>query len=147
MNLLIDEADIPEFQGENRFLSNFWPGPFELDGRRWPTVEHFYQAQKDPSPEHLARILAEEKPGRVKRLGKTCRARPDWDAIKEEVMRRGVRAKFEQNPHLAKLLDATGDRTLVEGNSWGNMFWGICRGRGQNKLGKIVENNFLCRIF
>ena len=27
-------------------LSNFAPFPFELKGKRWPTAEHYFQAQK-----------------------------------------------------------------------------------------------------
>jgi len=51
-----------------------------------------------------------------------------------------VRAKFEQNPDLAAKLIATGDEELVEGNTWGDTYWGVCRGVGQNKLGKILMN-------
>ena len=29
-----------------RALSNFWVSPFELEGHRWNTVEHYFQAQK-----------------------------------------------------------------------------------------------------
>lgn len=65
--------------------------------------------------------------------------RPDWDSIKIEVMRRLVRQKFYNDSILAGWLCATGDAELVEGNSWGDTFWGQCPvGRGFNHLGMIL---------
>ena len=49
-----------------------------------------------------------------------------------------VRAKFKQNPGLAEKLLNTGERELVEGNQWGDTFWGVCSGKGENVLGKIL---------
>jgi hypothetical protein len=39
---------------------------------------------------------------------------------------------------LKQLLLATGDKELIEGNTWGDTFWGVCNGIGQNHLGKIL---------
>jgi len=49
----------------------------------------------------------------------------------------GVREKFKQEDLKQMLLD-TGDQELVEGNTWNDTFWGVCRGEGQNNLGKIL---------
>ena len=49
-----------------------------------------------------------------------------------------VRAKFDQHPDLAQKLLATGDEELVEGNDWGDIYWGVYKGRGNNMLGKIL---------
>jgi predicted NAD-dependent protein-ADP-ribosyltransferase YbiA (DUF1768 family) len=55
-----------------------------------------------------------------------------------------VKAKFEQNPDLAKMLIETGDAELVEGNNWcdnyfGNCICNRCVGvKGKNVLGKIL---------
>lgn len=35
-------------------------------------------------------------------------------------------------------LVGTGDAMLVEGNTWGDKFWGVCRGEGENQLGKLL---------
>jgi predicted NAD-dependent protein-ADP-ribosyltransferase YbiA (DUF1768 family) len=50
-----------------------------------------------------------------------------------------VRAKFSQNPELCDQLLDTGDKTLIEGNHWGDRFWGVCDGVGENHLGQILE--------
>ena len=49
-----------------------------------------------------------------------------------------IREKFMRHPELAKQLRTTSPHTLVELNSWGDRFWGVCRGRGQNHLGRIL---------
>ena len=47
-------------------------------------------------------------------------------------------AKYTQNPVLAEKLLATGDDELVEFNTWNDKYWGVCRGEGENKLGKVL---------
>lgn len=49
-----------------------------------------------------------------------------------------VEAKFTYNPNLKQMLLDTGDAELVEGNTWNDKYWGVCKGVGQNKLGKIL---------
>jgi ribA/ribD-fused uncharacterized protein len=128
---------ITEFQGANRFLSNFWPATVVLDGVTYPTVEHAYVAAKTLDPARRAEIAATAKPGDVKRLGRKLKLRGDWDEIKLSVMEDLVRQKFA-HPELRRALSATGNEDLVEGNSWGDTFWGVCRGVGQNHLGRIL---------
>ncbi|GAP61301.1 swarming motility protein YbiA [Arthrobacter sp. Hiyo1] len=62
--------------------------------------------------------------------------RPNWDNLRLFVMEMVVRGKF-RDPALAELLIATGDAHLVEGNTWGDRFWGVdlSDGRGLNMLG------------
>jgi len=124
----------------HRDFSNFALYPIDLDGKRWPSTEHYYQAQKFADPQLQKEIRRTESPGRVKRLANKHRAaiRPDWDAIKDEVMYRAVRRKFELHPELAKMLLATGDEELIEAAPT-DTYWGVGRaGTGQNKLGKII---------
>ena len=49
-----------------------------------------------------------------------------------------VKDKFSRNPELRVKLLNTGDIELIEGNYWGDTFWGVCNGKGENHLGKIL---------
>lgn len=66
--------------------------------------------------------------------------RPDWHGIRVFQMRRWVSEKFLQDNLLARKLCDTGDAHLVEGNSWGDTFWGVdnATGEGENRLGRIL---------
>jgi ribA/ribD-fused uncharacterized protein len=137
------------------FLSHFEPSPIELDGERWPTVEHYYQAQKSLDPDYGAAIGNARTPGEAKQLAsvpdaktpaagrswflRTGRSpRPDWGAVKLDIMRRADWAKFSQNPALAEKLLATGDAELVEDSPF-DAFWGTGRdGKGLNWAGRIL---------
>ena len=48
-----------------------------------------------------------------------------------------LNAKFAQNPTLMKRLIDTGNEELVEGNTWGDHFWGVDE-FGANNLGKLL---------
>ena len=74
----------------------------------------------------------------AKRLGKSVELRTDWSQIKLEVMADLLWQKFIINPKLRSMLLATGDRELVEGNTWGDTFWGKCGGVGTNHLGNLL---------
>jgi ribA/ribD-fused uncharacterized protein len=125
----------------HREFSNFAPFPIEIDGRRWPSVEHFYQAQKFVDPALQKAIRAMPNPAAAKSYADKHRAaiRADWEEVKDEVMLRAVRRKFEQHAELRALLLATGDEELIEGAPT-DTYWGAGReGTGQNKLGAIME--------
>ncbi len=136
---------ISEFQGENRFLSNFWPCYIEhvIEGKlyKFPSTEHAYQASKfldlnlhsyfaDSSVSSGAAKKAARK--NVKKI------RPDWDEIKIDVMCKLTTDKYTRNPDLKYKLLCTYDKLLIEGNTWNDTFWGVCRGKGENNLGKIL---------
>lgn len=70
----------------------------------------------------------------IKRAGRAIEMRPEWDSEKLEIMERLVLAKFSQSQDLSQRLRDTEDEELNEGNYWGDTFWGMCRGRGQNHL-------------
>ena len=76
-------------------------------------------------------------PGLAKKMGRSVSLRPDWEDIKDDVMLEGLYRKFT-NDELAEWLLDTGDEELVEGNWWGDRYWGVCNGIGQNKLGKLL---------
>lgn len=132
---------IEEFKGEYAFLSNFHPSPIEWGWRTYATVEHFYQACKTTDQRLHDMIRCQTTPGRAKRAGRGIELRHDWEEIKNNVMLVAVRKKFEI-VNLRKLLIATGNQQLQEGNSHGDKIWGCVRegGRwvGENQLGKIL---------
>jgi ribA/ribD-fused uncharacterized protein len=122
---------------EHRFLSNFYPVDIFYEDIVYPSVEHAYVAGKTTSKTLREEITQIELPGQVKRYGRKIQLRENWDIIKLPLMEQLVRTKFNREILSTKLL-ATGDEELVEGNWWGDTFWGVCAGKGQNHLGKIL---------
>ena len=131
-------APVERFADDHRFLSNFWPARVTYDGFTYPTVEHAYQAAKVLPLERRHRIQNARTPGEAKRLGRSAVPRPDWDQERLGVMRNLVRQKFAGDARLGRKLLATGDARLIEGNTWGDKFWGVCDGEGENHLGRIL---------
>ena len=133
---------IYSFDGQYRFLSNFWPAEIEVNGLVFPTVETAYQAAKLSldMPDRVAqqRAFTTMQPGEAKRVGKTCRLRADWNAVKIAIMTRLVAIKFARSTPLARRLQDTNPHELIEGNTWGDTFWGVCNGRGRNELGQTL---------
>lgn len=101
---------------ENGWLSNFSRHGFSLDGRYWPTAEHYFQAQKFADPAHVAHIASAPTPKEAANRGRdrSVPLRADWDQVRDEVMARAVHAKFQANQELRELLLATGNEELVE---------------------------------
>jgi ribA/ribD-fused uncharacterized protein len=124
----------------HREFSNFAPYGIDLNDAWWPTVENYYQAQKFNDPELRKSIRKAEKSPIAKSLADKNKAaiRPDWDAVKDEVMYRVVRRKFERHAELKAMLLATGDEELIEAAPT-DTYWGVGRdGAGLNKLGEFI---------
>lgn len=136
MNLGI-RMKIDSFRGDFGFLSNFYKSSIWYENERYASVEHAYQAAKSSDPETKKMIREAKTPGIAKRLGKSCQLAPDWESRSEKIMRDLIKLKFE-NPLLRAMLLATEDAELIEGNTWNDTRWGVCRGVGQNLLGKIL---------
>ncbi len=131
------EPPVNEFQGEFRWLSNFWPAVVTLDGEQYASVEHAYQAAKWPAgtAERTA-VLMTKTAADAKRLGKKA---PAMDANhKLAWMNNFLRQKFVPGSALARQLLATGNRQLLEGNAWGDTFWGVCKSVGSNWMGRLL---------
>lgn len=129
---------IPYFQGPYAFLSNFHVEDVIFGDVTYKSAEHAFQAQKTLLRDERLKIAAAATPGRAKRLGKTCMRRANWDDIKVDIMRNILRAKFVKGSELAKKLMATGEARLVEGNTWGDTYWGCYNGEGKNTLGRLL---------
>ena len=128
---------IDSFQGPFRFLSNFWYVTVELDGERYPSVEHAYQAAKTLRAAERAVIREARTPGAAKRRGQHVTLRKDWEDAKLGIMLQLLRQKFAK-PQLREMLLGTGNAELVEGNTWGDTYWGVHNGVGANHLGRLL---------
>lgn len=121
-------------------LSNFAPYPITLKGKRWPTSEHYFQAQKFASKRDQEEVRGANTPMIAARMGRDRKRklRRDWERVKIGVMREAVEAKFRQHDDLRALLLATGDAKLVE-HTDNDDFWGDGGdGSGRNELGRIL---------
>lgn len=121
-------------------FSNFSPHGFELGGQYWRTSEHYFQAQKFAGTEHEELIRLKASPMIAARMGRSRSRplRPDWEQVKDDVMRAAVLAKFQAHADLRQLLLDTGDEELVE-RTTGDYYWGCgSKGTGMNRLGRIL---------
>lgn len=130
---------ISSFQGQFRFLSNFWPCQIEYEGVVYPSVENAYQAAKTYDENRHQYIAI--TPGQAKRLAKKLPIIPGWNEMtKLCVMVWLLQKKFTNDNTLGHMLLDTGDSILIEGNTWGDVFWGVSGGVGRNFLGKILRD-------
>jgi hypothetical protein len=133
------EGPITSFRGEYSFLSNFYSMPVEVRGETYPTVEHAFQASKTNVEADRVMIQYASTPADAKRIGRRVTIKPGWDAIRVNIMHRILEVKFRKGTEEARKLLATGNRDLVEGNTWGDRFWGQCPvGKGSNVLGVLL---------
>lgn len=130
---------IERFVGDYAFLSNFFPSTIIVGGRKYATVEHAYQAFKTSEDSEHETVRNAPTPAIAKKLGRSVTLREEMksDVGRIKLMQKLVRLKFE-NPILRELLLATDNAELIEGNLWNDKFWGVCRGTGENWLGKIL---------
>ena len=122
---------------EHRFLSNFYPCTITFMDITYPSVEHAFQASKTLDMEIREKIAKAPTPGKAKKMGRKVKLRFDWEDVKEVFMFLLLQKKFAI-PKLQRKLLATGDAELVEGNNWGDTYWGVCKGVGKNRLGELL---------
>lgn len=127
---------IDSFRGEYHFLSNFYPCTIKVGDFLFPSVENAYQAMKT-IPMNGA-MFESILPGEAKILGNRVGVlRKDWEDVKVGIMEDLLRIKFS-SPLMKVKLISTGDEELVERNRWGDTFWGIYNGEGENNLGRLL---------
>src|SRR5688572_3311285 len=126
--------------GEYGCFSNFSRHSIFLNGKRWRTSEHYFQAQKFQGTEHEEEVRMAKTPSIAASIGRD-RKRPlrrDWETVKDQVMLEAVRAKFNQNEELKAILLGTGDALLVE-HTTRDSYWGDGGdGSGKNRLGQLL---------
>jgi len=121
---------------EYSWLSNYYKCEQVVDGRIYPSNEHYYQSQKANTKEKEDWILSAKYPHEARQRGKSLlpsEKKANWKEIKVDVMLKGLRAKFK-NPELRAKLISTGDAILHE-DSPTDMFWGK---KGKDMLGKLI---------
>ena len=144
---------IDKFEGIYEWLSNFSIHGFvDEDGLVWKTNEHYYQAMKTTDMEWREKIRNAKTPYSAKKLGNKAPLRSDWESVKITIMKKGLKMKFDYHTDLKQDLLDTGDIELIEGNWWGDIFWGqssvtknfkkhdrvIKKGEGANWLGVLL---------
>jgi N-glycosidase YbiA len=120
-------------------FSNFAPFSIKLDGLRWPTSEHYFQAQKfvgKPACEVIRTTKSAMQAAQLAR--RTPGLRSDWDYVRDDIMRRALYAKFTQHEALRALLLGTKNAKLVE-HTVNDSYWGDGGdGSGKNRLGVLL---------
>jgi ribA/ribD-fused uncharacterized protein len=140
MSTEIKEIRFYSTRGEYGCFSNFYRSAIQLDGKRWPTTEHYFQAQKFAGTEYAETIRLASTPSEAASLGRSRKQplRRDWETVKEEVMHQAVLAKFTQHADLRAILLGTGDLVLIE-HTTNDSYWGDGGdGCGRNRLGHIL---------
>jgi ribA/ribD-fused uncharacterized protein len=129
---IIDTFEVPEYN----FLSNMYEASFVCKaGFTWKSSEHYYQASKMTTSEDFEAVMNTPTPKKSKTLARSLPCIENWSEQKVEIMLGALLYKFDQNADLKEKLLSTGNSPLIEGNYWGDTFWGVCDGKGRNTLG------------
>lgn len=121
-------------------FSNFSAHGIELKGLWWPTSEHYFQAQKFAGTDHEEAVRRAKTPKQAAEMGRdrSRPLRPDWEQVKDDIMREAVRQKFLKHQDIQQILLGTGDEELIEATT-NDYYWGCGTNRtGKNMLGKIL---------
>lgn len=143
---IIRDGAIIWFYGKYRFLSNFYNCHINYRGRTYQNAEAAFQAQKvdvlsafrpNQFSEKDKEVFTNTKDANyIKLLGMgRVKEHPEYRMNQEElsvwnrnalsIMEEIVRAKFEQNQDLKEKLLETESLNLIEGNNWGDDYYGI----------------------
>lgn len=137
---------INSFFGRNRFLSNFYPCRVDYNLGTFKSVEAAYQAQKCPfNSDWVTYCVEEDDPKKIKKASRQLqmnrRHRKMWDNARLPLMAELLLIKFSyRNPELLESLLNTDTQNLIEGNTWGDTFWGmdVYKCVGENYLGRML---------
>lgn len=130
-----DNQDVGKF-----VFSQWFYAPFIVDGITYKTTEHWMMAHKArlfADNDAFVRIIAAEKPGEVKEIGRQIRGFDEsiWNDAKFEIVKTGNIHKFNQHDQLKDFLLSTGDRVIVEASPI-DTIWGI----GLSQDSKMIDN-------
>ena len=131
-----------EFRNEYAFLSNMYSCEINYDMEKFPCVETAFQYMKcvkDDDREKFINSRGYFVDGyTARKIGRSVELRKDWEEVKVGIMKELLEEKFYHNEKLREALKLTGRTELVEDNNWGDTFWGVCKDKGENMLGKIL---------
>jgi hypothetical protein len=121
-------------------FSNFARFPLLVDGVEWPTSEHCFQASKFILDADREQVRSASTPFVAAQLGRdrARTIRPDWNAVRDDVMRGVLTAKFQQHVSLRDILISTGDCRLVEHTASDSYWADGGDGSGHNRLGELL---------
>jgi len=121
-------------------FSNFANYPIVIDGERWKSSEHYFQAMKFNSQKYRNIVKQSTTPMEAAKKGRNRKEKikRNWEKIKDNVMYDAVYAKFTQHESLKALLISTKDAKLIE-DSPTDAYWGNgANNKGLNRLGTIL---------
>lgn len=137
-----NDHQIVNFTGQYEFLSNFFVRHFAYRDVVYSSAEHAYQAAKAITTEDHNLVMNAKTPREARRLGQKIAMREDWEEVRVPTLHAILVAKFHQHPDLLATLLETSPKLLIEGNTWGDRFWGAVYERnawtGENNLGKLL---------
>lgn len=136
---MTNKPKIDSFQREFFFLSNFYPIVLEIDGKKYRSSEHYYQACKALNMDDHEKIRNTLTPNDAKKAARKIKSfDPNWDTNRLDVMRKVLEVKFAI-PEMREALLATDGFELIEKNWWHDKFWGTDMDNiGENNLGKML---------
>jgi ribA/ribD-fused uncharacterized protein len=137
----VDPKQITSFTDRYSFLSNFHSQGFYFIDQWVKSAEHAYQASKASSPHDFKLILEAETPRDARELGQKVGHASSWFENRQKIMLSILECKFSV-PNLRQMLIETDERRLIEGNNWGDRYWGCVledgRWVGENHLGRLL---------
>jgi len=134
------------FQDEYRWLSNFHLTNIEYKGFLYPSVENAFQASKYKREHRLPFTAC--SPAEAKKLGRKAILSNSWNNDRVLIMKELVDIKFNRNSLLGNMLVNTYNTTLIEVNTWSDVYWGQCKGLGKNILGiMLMEQRDILRAY
>lgn len=116
---------ILRFDGQYRFLSNFFSTPILFEGATYPSVENAFQSAKTLDPAERS-LFTQCTAAYAKKIGRAVALRSDWETVKDGILRELLVQKFAPGTEMARLLMCTGDAYLCEGNTWHDNHFGAC---------------------
>ena len=129
------------FRKEYSFLSNMYKRPVMYRGVECSCAETAYQLAKIIDTdiwEEYKDVFPMLSGKDAKEVGNCIPLDGSWENKKIKVMEEVLRAKFINDDLMKYYLKQTEGILLVEYNAWGDNFWGIYRGSGQNMLGQLL---------
>lgn len=129
---------IKTFEDSYKQFSNFYIRDVIYKNILYKTREHAFQCQKATNQKDFEYVYHSKDPYRAKQRANHIKCEPNWKNIRVKIMHEIVLSYFQQHKDAKNLLLSTGTEEIQEGNTWGDKFWGVVDGEGENWLGQIL---------